>query len=1430
MRQCGIKGLGRAFASRFGAALVLFAASSAVTAQTVPTEWNSKIWGVGGSTCTSCHLTPPKISPAINDTRSVSQTLEGRLGTYLNTIPDFDAHMQTKKVNTAMTAFADTGTPTEHDLVRKYLLDIRDAHVEPSSPELADGSIALDVPIAFGTITIGGVPSQATQVITITNMRFRDITYSPIGAIGSGYSVSAESCAGRVVRGSLNSGNIAGSSCTITIRFQPTLVTDGGARTVSLAFVNDGIDPTPPTRSIRLSGFANAAPVANAGPDQNFVLRGATAQLDGSASADANTGETATLTYLWTLPTRPATSVATITSPTSKTPTLVLDKVGTYVASLVVTDSHGVSSAADTVNIIAVNNPPVANAGSNQTVARGATVTLQGSGSDADGDPLTFAWTLPTRPATSTAVLSNANTPTPTFVADKVGDYIASLKVNDTHVDSAPSTVTITVPNTAPTANAGPDQSVVTGQPVTLNGGASSDPDGDTLTYQWTMTSKPAGSAAALANATTVTPSFTPDLAGDYVSSLVVRDSHNAFSTNLAQVRVTASVANAAPVANAGPAQNVTTGATVTLDGSASSDANNDPLTFAWTLTSKPAGSAATLNGANTAKPTFVADLAGAYVASLVVNDGTVNSSNSATVTITAAVGNSAPVANAGPAQNVTTGATVTLDGSASSDANNDPLTFAWTLSAPAGSAAVLSSATAVKPTFVADVAGPYVASLVVNDGTVNSAASNVTITAVAGNAAPVANAGPAQSVATGASVTLDGSASSDANGDALTYQWSFSSKPAGSAAVLSSATAVKPTFTADLAGSYIARLVVNDGQVDSSPATVTVTASLTTPVFSINSAALDFAAVVGTPTTASAIITNSGGGPLLLNTLGFGGAAASEYTLDAGNGCTAGLSLAVGANCTLVVRFLPTAAGPRDGTLSISHNAPNSPQVVVLRGVATAAPQGRIVLDTFSLAFPDTRLGSSSAKTVTVQNTGDLALDFSAFVPGGAAVADYARSGTCAVGTPLAIGATCTLVITFQPSALGARIASLRIESNASNAPLTIAFSGNGVAVPAPAVSLSPATLAFGTQTVGGLYPKRSVHLSNAGTADLDIASIVVQGGVFANASDAPCPATLQPAQACDIQVVFSPTAAADYSGSLRITSNAAGSPHTVPLSGSGSIGAVAALVWSPVVTQLDFGNVTAGSISAARTVTLLNQGPGGVTLTVMNAVGADGAVFSVSGGTCAIGQPLFQGDSCTIDVRFAPASAGARSATVQVASTGSFPPALALTGVGLGGPSPGLSVSARALSFDDTRVGAQSLPGEIRLTSDGSGVVRVMGLAVSGPYTVQGKSCPSVPFTLMAGNECTLSVTFVPQAEGSATGALQVTTDAAPGSREVALSGRGEAKADLASGGCSIVSGDSATDPTLWTLVLMALAALVWRRRSRAACGRDEDARRGR
>ena len=197
----------------------------------------------------------------------------------------------------------------------------------------------------------------------------------------------------------------------------------------------------------------------------------------------------------------------------------------------------------------------------------------------------------------------------------------------------------------------------------------------------------------------------------------------------LVAVAVTAAAGNIAPVANAGTNLTVASGALVTLDGSASSDANRDVLTYKWIMLGKPSASTAALSSSTVAKPTFTADVTGTYVASLIVNDGLVNS----TATSVAITSNAAPVAVSGADQSVKAGILVTLDGSKSTDANNDTLNYKWVLvSKPSGSTATLSLGTAAKPTFTADLPGDYTATLIVNDGLVDSPIVGVKITATA--------------------------------------------------------------------------------------------------------------------------------------------------------------------------------------------------------------------------------------------------------------------------------------------------------------------------------------------------------------------------------------------------------------------------------------------------------------------------------------------------------------------------------------------------------------------------------------------------------------------------------------------------------------------------------------------------------------------------
>jgi hypothetical protein len=518
----------------------------------------------------------------------------------------------------------------------------------------------------------------------------------------------------------------------------------------------------------------------------------------------------------------------------------ILQTIGVILLTLILSACGGGGSSAcgsllsnACTSISGTNAEPIANAGTLQNVSLmieagvlTKLVTLDGTGSsDSNSDPLTFKWTLTEKPAGSAATLSSSVAPKPTFTADLVGIYKATLIVNDGKSDSTASTVVINaaINNSAPVANAGAKQNVVTGAPVTLDGTYSTDADNNQLTYSWQLMQKPTDSTATLTNPKTSRPTFNADKAGDYVAQLIVNDGYVASAP--ATVIIVAAAANVAPVANAGDDQNVSAGTLVRLDGTLSTDANFDALTYKWDWMSQPSGSSLTLSSSASPKPTFTPLVAGTYVLTLTVNDGKLSSSPDP-ITITTSTANSAPVAVAGADQNMLLGDEVTLDGTSSTDANGDTLTYKWTLSKPSGSLISLSSDSVASPTFTPDVSGVYVASLVVNDTKSYSANQSLTrITVSSANVAPVASAGTAQTITGATLVTLSGTGSSDANGDTLSYKWYLTTKPAASTtASLALSTTSAPTFTPDAVGVYVVTLIVNDGKVDSTPSTVTIT------------------------------------------------------------------------------------------------------------------------------------------------------------------------------------------------------------------------------------------------------------------------------------------------------------------------------------------------------------------------------------------------------------------------------------------------------------------------------------------------------------------------------------------------------------------------------------------------------------------------------
>lgn len=268
---------------------------------------------------------------------------------------------------------------------------------------------------------------------------------------------------------------------------------------------------------------SNSLPLANAGQDQS-VHPGDSATLDGSASSDPD--ENYPLAYSWEIIAKPEGSTAILSDPNTASPTLLTDEPGDYEVKLVVTDSEGLASTADTVLVSTYNTPPVADAGEDAAIiALGTTVILSGEQSyDPEGDPLEYTWALISKPPESEAYLNAPNSPTPSFMADVQGQYIVELVVADPWVLSEPDTVTVSFTNIKPVADAGDNLADIQGESVELDGRNSHDANGDPLAYSWSLASKPEGSLAGISNASSAIASLGLDLPGEYIVSLMVND------------------------------------------------------------------------------------------------------------------------------------------------------------------------------------------------------------------------------------------------------------------------------------------------------------------------------------------------------------------------------------------------------------------------------------------------------------------------------------------------------------------------------------------------------------------------------------------------------------------------------------------------------------------------------------------------------------------------------------------------------------------------------------------------------------------------------------------------------------------------------------------------------------------------------------------
>ena len=618
--------------------------------------------------------------------------------------------------------------------------------------------------------------------------------------------------------------NLSNSTSVRPTFTSPYVDSAGESLTFELT-VTDSQDLTSTDTCIVNVVWVNDPPTANAGADQN-VEEGQQVVLDGS---DSNDPDGSVLSWQWT---QTAGTEVVLSNSASMQPTFTSPNVNASGESLIfkltVTDSQGLKST-DTciVNVIWINEPPVADAGTDQDVEEGQQVVLEGSGSvDPDGSIVSWQWTQVEGTLVS---LSNPASMNPVFTSPSVdldGDTL-TFKLTVTDSEGLKSTDTCIVyvsnaagiPNAPPVANAGPDQNINEGIQVVLNGSSSYDLDGSIVSWQWTQIG---GQQVSLDNDAAMNPVFDSpfvEIQGDTLTfELTVTDSDGLTDTDTCIVNV-ASVDDTPkelPVANAGSDQNVEERTQVILDGSDSYDPDGSIVSYRWT---QIGGGWVWLRNRTSMYPGFRAPS--------VVTAGdtltfklTVTDSDGLTSTDTCIVNvfrsNQPPVANAGSDQNVEEGIQVVLNGSDSFDPDGSIATWNWVQTS--GEPVNLENNATAQPVFDSPYVEPDGATLTfeltVTDIQGEESTDFCIVNVVWVNDPPVASAGQNKNVDGGESVTLDGSGSTDSDGNIVSYSWIQTD---GTEVSLDNSSAVNPVFVSPYVTSpgeiLIFKLIVTDNE-----------------------------------------------------------------------------------------------------------------------------------------------------------------------------------------------------------------------------------------------------------------------------------------------------------------------------------------------------------------------------------------------------------------------------------------------------------------------------------------------------------------------------------------------------------------------------------------------------------------------------------------
>jgi hypothetical protein len=407
------------------------------------------------------------------------------------------------------------------------------------------------------------------------------------------------------------------------------------------------------------------------------------------------------------------------------------------------------------------------------------------------------------------------------------------------------------------------------------------------------------------------------------------------------------------------------------------------------------------------------------------------------------------------------------------------------------------------------------------------------------------------------------------------------------------------------------------------------------------------------------------------------------------------------------------------------------------------------------SLTFPTQASGvASAAETVTVTNTGGIALAVTAIVANG----DFSETDNC-LGSSVGSGGTCTIQVAFTPTQAGSRTGQLAINANVPGGQLSVSLDGTGTG-PA-AVTLSPATVSFGQVAVGTTSSSLQVTLQNAESEAVPVTSVTVSAP-FVLTGNA-CGSSLAANSDCQLLMEFAPTVAGSATGTLTVV-DAAGT-QTVEISGNGAAPPTDTL--SPA--SLTFPGTIVGQTSAPQTVSLTNSG--GMPLTSI-ALGTSGA-FQLSS-NCT--TQLAGSSSCSIGVVFDPTVVGMQTGVLTISDLVRTQ-TVALSGTGLLPPQ--ISVDPSSLNFAAQQVGVASSPSVLTISNTGGAPMANVGFQITGQSAASfGAGDTTCGALLNNGSGCTVRVIFTPTTAGGAAATLTISSSTlGVKAVQVPLSGGGQA-----------------------------------------------------